>query len=55
MKWVNEKSIEQLNVTEDLVGKHSTALCILACGSVCSLAWEVGGIYVASMTYAIGL
>ena len=55
MKCVNEKSIEQLNVTEDLVGKQSTALCILACGSVCSLAWEVGGIYVASMTYAIGL
>ena len=55
MKCVNEKSIEQLNVTEDLVGKHSTALRILACGSVCSLSWEVGGIYVASMTYAIGL
>ena len=55
MKCVNEKSFEELDVTEDLVGKNSTALCIIACGSVCALAWSVGGIYVASMTYAIGL
>ena len=55
MKCVNGNNFDEFEVTTELVGEHSTALCLIACGSVCALAWSVGGIYVASMTYAIGL